>query len=144
MIQIKYGECCLDKTIKFGILTQCCWLIFFWKIEEMFRSHKKCQKKKKKRRRKLRASLLFPFVLKCKPFLPSCLLLILSFSIDYISKLERCLLGCWRLERCLLGVEIDCQIKFKEHMPTFCSKAAMYLNTICRLQRFLNKTKKML
>ena len=39
-----------------------------------------------------KVSLPFPFMFKCKPFLPRYLLLILSFSIHAISKLARCLL----------------------------------------------------
>ena len=42
--------------------------------------------------RKFRAILPFSFVFKCKPFLPRCLSLILTFSIHFISKLERFLL----------------------------------------------------
>ena len=37
----------------------------------------------------------------------------------------------------LLGVVIDYQIKFNEHISTLCSKTAMQLNSLYRLQRYI-------
>ena len=34
----------------------------------------------------------------------------------------------------LLGVEIDNQLSFNQHISKLCSKAAMQLNAICRLE----------
>ena len=42
----------------------------------------------------------------------------------------------------LLGVEIDYQIKFNEHISTLCSKAAMQLNALHRLKKYMSKTEK--
>ena len=40
----------------------------------------------------------------------------------------------------LLGVEIDYQIKSSEHISTLCSKAAMQLTALYRLQKYMGKT----
>ena len=42
----------------------------------------------------------------------------------------------------LLRVEIDYQIKLNEHISTLFSKAAMQLNALYKLQRFIRKTEK--
>ena len=42
----------------------------------------------------------------------------------------------------LSGVETDYQIKFNEHISTFCSKAAMQLNALYKLQKYVSKTEK--
>ena len=42
----------------------------------------------------------------------------------------------------LLGVEIDYQIRFTEHISTLCSKAAMQLNALYRLHRYMGKSEK--
>ena len=50
----------------------------------MFRSHKKCQKKKKKKKKKKKIKSKLNFPLKCKPFLPSCLIDIVIFDRLYL------------------------------------------------------------
>ena len=40
----------------------------------------------------------------------------------------------------LLGVEIDYQIKFNWRISTLCSKAAMQLNALYILQKYMGKT----
>ena len=39
----------------------------------------------------------------------------------------------------LLGINIDDQLKFKEHISILCSKAAMQLNALSRLQKYMGK-----
>ena len=41
-----------------------------------------------------------------------------------------------------LGIEIDNQLSFNQHVSKLCSKAAMQLNTICRLAKFMGKKEK--
>jgi len=43
-------------------------------------------------------------------------------------------------EATLLGIHIDKQLKFDPHIDKICNKAAMYLNAIKRLARFLGST----
>ena len=42
----------------------------------------------------------------------------------------------------LLGINIDDQLKFNEHISTLCSKAAVQLNALSRLQKFMRKSEK--
>ena len=42
----------------------------------------------------------------------------------------------------LLGINIDDQLKFNEHISTLCSKAAVQLNALSRLQIFMRKSEK--
>ena len=42
----------------------------------------------------------------------------------------------------LLGINIDDQLKFNEHISILCSKAAMQLNTLSRLQKYMGKSEK--
>ena len=42
----------------------------------------------------------------------------------------------------LLGIEIDNQLSFNQHTSKLCSKAAMQLNAICRLAKFLGNKEK--
>ena len=37
----------------------------------------------------------------------------------------------------LLGIEIDNQLSFNQHISKLCSKAAMQLNAVCRLTKFM-------
>lgn len=37
----------------------------------------------------------------------------------------------------LQGIEIDHQLRFNKHISTLCSKVAMQLNALSRLQRFI-------
>ena len=37
----------------------------------------------------------------------------------------------------LLGIEIDNQLRFNQHTSKLCSKAAIQLNAICRLAKFI-------
>ena len=43
----------------------------------------------------------------------------------------------------LLGIDIDNQQNFNQHISNLCSKAAMQLNTICRLVKFMGSKEKM-
>ena len=42
----------------------------------------------------------------------------------------------------LLGVDIDNQLSFIQHISKLCSKAAMQLNAICRLEKFMRNKEK--
>ena len=42
----------------------------------------------------------------------------------------------------LLGINIDDQLKFNEHISALCSKAAMQLNALSRLQQYMGKKEK--
>ena len=42
----------------------------------------------------------------------------------------------------LLGINIDDQLKFNEHISVLCSKAAMQLNALSRLQKCMGKSEK--
>ena len=42
----------------------------------------------------------------------------------------------------LLGINIDDQLKFNEHISILCSKAAMQLNALSRLQKYMGKSEK--
>ena len=42
----------------------------------------------------------------------------------------------------LLGINIDDQLKFNEHISVLCSKAAMQLNALSRLQKYMGKSEK--
>ena len=42
----------------------------------------------------------------------------------------------------LLGINIDDQLKFNEHISVLCSKAAMQLNALSGLQKYLRKSQK--
>ena len=42
----------------------------------------------------------------------------------------------------LLGIEIDNQLSFNQHISKLCSKAAMQLNAICRLAKFMGNNEK--
>ena len=42
----------------------------------------------------------------------------------------------------LVGIEIDNQLSFNQHTSKLCSKAAMQLNAICRLAKFLGNKEK--
>ena len=42
----------------------------------------------------------------------------------------------------LLGINIDDQLKFSEHISVMCSKAAMQLNALSRLQKYNGKAEK--
>ena len=42
----------------------------------------------------------------------------------------------------LLGINIDDQLKFNEHISILCSKAAMQLNALSRLQKYMLKAEK--
>ena len=42
----------------------------------------------------------------------------------------------------LLGINIDDQLKFNEHISILCSKAAMQLNALLRLQKYMGKSEK--
>ena len=41
-----------------------------------------------------------------------------------------------------LGIEIDNQLSFNQHVSKMCSKAAMQLNVICRLAKFMGNKEK--
>ena len=43
----------------------------------------------------------------------------------------------------LLGIGIDHPLRFNQHISTLCPKAAMQLNILSRLRRFMGNTKKM-
>ena len=43
----------------------------------------------------------------------------------------------------LLGIDTDNQLNFNQHISNLCSKAAMQLNTICRLVKFIGSKEKM-
>ena len=42
----------------------------------------------------------------------------------------------------LLGIEINNQLSFNQHLSKLCFKAAMQLNAICRLGKFMGNKKK--
>ena len=42
----------------------------------------------------------------------------------------------------LLGININDQLKFNEHISVLCSKAAMQLNALSRLQKCMGKSEK--
>ena len=42
----------------------------------------------------------------------------------------------------LLGININDQLKFNEHISVLCSKAAMQLNALSRLQKYMGKSEK--
>ena len=42
----------------------------------------------------------------------------------------------------LLGINIDDQLKFNEHISILCSKRAMQLNAVSRLQKYMGKSEK--
>ena len=42
----------------------------------------------------------------------------------------------------LLGINIDDQLKFNEHISILCSKAAVQLNALSRLQKYMKKSEK--
>ena len=42
----------------------------------------------------------------------------------------------------LLGINIDDQLRFNEHISILCSKAAMQLNALSRLQKYMGKSEK--
>ena len=42
----------------------------------------------------------------------------------------------------LLGVNIDDHLKFNEHISILCSKAAMQINALTRLQKYMGKSQK--
>ena len=42
----------------------------------------------------------------------------------------------------LIGIEIDNQLSFNQHISKLCSKAAMQLNAICRLAKFMGNKEK--
>ena len=42
----------------------------------------------------------------------------------------------------LLGINIDDQLRFNEHISVLCSKAAMQLNALSRLQKYMGKSPK--
>ena len=42
----------------------------------------------------------------------------------------------------LLGINIDDQLKFNEHISILCSKAAIQLNALSRLQKYMGKSEK--
>ena len=42
----------------------------------------------------------------------------------------------------MLRIEIDNQLSFNQHVSKLCSKAAMQLNTICRLVKFMGNKEK--
>ena len=42
----------------------------------------------------------------------------------------------------LVGIEIDNQLSFNQHTSKLCSKAAMQLNAICRLAKFIGNKEK--
>ena len=42
----------------------------------------------------------------------------------------------------LVGIEIDNQLSFNQNISKLCSKAAMQLNTICRLAKFMRNKEK--
>ena len=42
----------------------------------------------------------------------------------------------------LLGVEIDNQLSFNQHISKLCSKTAMQLNAICRLEKLKGNKEK--
>ena len=42
----------------------------------------------------------------------------------------------------LLSVEIDNQLSFNQHISTLCSKTAMQLNAICRLEKLKGNKEK--
>ena len=42
----------------------------------------------------------------------------------------------------LLGISIDDQLRFNEHISTLCSKAAVQLNALSRLQKYMGKLEK--
>ena len=42
----------------------------------------------------------------------------------------------------LLGIETDNQLRFNQHISKLCSKAAMQLNAICRLAKFMGNNEK--
>ena len=42
----------------------------------------------------------------------------------------------------LLGININDQLKFNEHISILCSKAAMQLNALRRLQKYMGKSEK--
>ena len=42
----------------------------------------------------------------------------------------------------LQGIDIDDQLKFNEHISILCSKAAMQLNALSRLQTYMGKSEK--
>ena len=42
----------------------------------------------------------------------------------------------------LLGINIDDQLKFNQHISILCSKAAMQLNALSRLHKYMRKSEK--
>ena len=42
----------------------------------------------------------------------------------------------------LLGINIDDQVRFNDHVSILCSKAAMQLNALSRLQKYMRKSEK--
>ena len=42
----------------------------------------------------------------------------------------------------LLGINIDDQLRFNEHISILCSKAAMLLNALSKLQKYMGKAEK--
>ena len=42
----------------------------------------------------------------------------------------------------LLPIDIDNQLSFNQHISKLCSKAAMQLNAICRLEKFIGNMEK--
>ena len=85
--------------------------------------------------RKFKASLPLPFVFKCKPFLPRCLSMILSFSIYSIYKLEIRLLRFYIISAALpLSLRNVCLDTMTLHLTSI----LLTLIGECHLQSSLN------